>query len=413
MAAQGVLDPTKPGQYPVILSDALLGKPSKDAYVGIRYNHRPALSSDSAPNALHLKKSAKDGSFNLGFEDQGNKYQYNGVRTTGDGNYVLIFDPARKVFVLHQVESTFHMNITRTPTETNAETLRQQFPHLEVKPPNIPKKPRGKGAEKASAGKATAATKSTPTKAKAGKAPGAETPKAKEDSQTETAKAVELTLPDLTAQPKQPEPSASQSEPDKKAKRPALSPVESEEEEDDDDGGLTVEYPEGDPAAFRESSQYLPTFPASVTRRFSEFAKERESEEDDDFDTRLAGGYEVEMREEEGYEEGDEYEDGDEEEEEEEEEGGEEEQHEMPPARQASPPRPVRREDSPVAVEPDRYTFDEGDDDEDAVGDDALEEDIGELEAALAREFEQAQEAGQEIGHDAGHESDSSVSVEE
>jgi hypothetical protein len=36
MAASGIVDPTKPGKYPVILSDALLGKPSKEAYTAIR-----------------------------------------------------------------------------------------------------------------------------------------------------------------------------------------------------------------------------------------------------------------------------------------------------------------------------------------------------------------------------------------
>jgi hypothetical protein len=42
MAAPGVLDPTKAGQYPVILSDELLGKPSKETYTGIRCEWRPA-----------------------------------------------------------------------------------------------------------------------------------------------------------------------------------------------------------------------------------------------------------------------------------------------------------------------------------------------------------------------------------
>jgi hypothetical protein len=158
-----------------------------------------------------------------------------------------------------------------------------------------------------------------------------------------------------------------------------LSPVESEEDDDDDDGGLTVEYPEGNPAAFRSSSQYMPTIPV-VTRRFSEFADERESEEDD-FDTRMTGGYDVE----EGYEE-EEYEDEEEEE----------------PSRQPlSPARP--KVEMPPAEEPARYTFDDGDEDEDAAGDDAL--DIGELEAELEREFDKAQNGG--------HESDSSVSEEE
>lgn len=385
MATPGVLDPTKVGQYPVILSDALLGKPSKETYTGIRYNHRPALSSDTAPHTARLKKSAKDDSYNLGFDDQGDKYQYNGVRTTDDGNYVLIFDPVRKAFVLHRVDSTFHMNITRMPTDNNAESLRQQFPQLEVKTAESTKKPRGKAAEKASNNRANT-SKATPTKAKGGRnlATG-DTPKSKASGQPEKNKAVELTLPDLSAPAPKKQLSASQSGQEKKSKRPALSPVESEEDDDDDDGGLTVEYPEGNPAAFRAPSQYMPTFP-SVTRRFSEFANERESD-DDEFDTTMAGGYDAGLPEEEGYA-GDEYEEEDEEE---------------PSHRPASPPRPSQL-DLPVAVEPDRYTFDDGDEDEGDDGDDALEQDIGDLEAALMREFEQAE---------GGNESDSSVSEEE
>ncbi|KAK4043785.1 RNA polymerase II transcription elongation factor-domain-containing protein [Parachaetomium inaequale] len=381
MAAPGILDPTKVGQYPVILSDALLGKPSTETYTGVRYNHRPTLSSDTAPNTARLKKSAKDDSYNLGFDDQGDKYQYNGVRTTDDGNYVLIFDPARKAFVLHRVDSTFHMNITRTPTDTNVESLRQQFPQLEVKIPSSTKKPRGKAAEKASTGKGT------PAKGKGGKNIAVDTQKTKAGSQADKNKAVALTLPDLSAPArKQPEPSASQSEQEKKPKRPALSPVESEEDDDDDDGGLTVEYPEGNPAAFRGSSQYMPAFPASVTRRFSEFANERAASDEDDFDTRMTGGYDGEAPEEEGYEEGDEYDEEDDQE----------------PS--YLPGRPPKAE-SPVAVEPDRYTFDDGDEDEDEDGNDALAQDIQDLEAELEKAFEKADNGG--------HESDSSVSEEE
>ncbi|KAK4155140.1 RNA polymerase II transcription elongation factor-domain-containing protein [Chaetomidium leptoderma] len=390
MAAPGILDPTKTGQYPVILSDALLGKSSKETYTGIRYNHRPTLSSDTAPNTARLKKSGKDESFNLGFDDQGDKYQFNGVRTTDDGNYVLIFDPARKAFVLHRVDSTFHMNITRTPTDSNVESLRKQFPQLEVKSASSTKLPKGKAAQKAG-----------PGKAKDSKNAAAEdTPKTKGSSKSERNKAaMELTLPDLTlpvpSSKKKPEPSAARSEPsEQKSKRPALSPVGSEEDDDDDDdGGLTVEYPEGNPAAFRGPSQYPPTFPAAVTRRFSEFANERASDEDD-FDTRMTGGYDAGLPEEEGYEEGDEYEEEDED---------EDDLFRQPP----SPARPSKMEVPAVAVEPDRYTFDDGDEDSDANGNDTLDQDIGELEAMLEREFDKAQNGGD------GHESDSSVSEEE
>ncbi|KAK4236340.1 hypothetical protein C8A03DRAFT_17006 [Achaetomium macrosporum] len=373
MAAPGVIDPTKAGQYPVILSDALLGKPSKETYTGIRFNHRPTLSSDTAPSTARLKKSAKDESYNLGFDDQGDKYQYNGVRTHDDGNYVLIFDPARKAFVLHRVDSTFHMNLTRTPTESNAENLRKQFPHLEVKSSVPAKRPRGKGST----------TKPTPTKAK-------DSASSKPDK-----KAVALTLPTLSGTPassgspssqqieKESEAPAAQSDPEKKPKRPALSPVESEEDDDDGDDVLTLEIPQGNPDAFR-GPNFSGAMPVALTRRFSEFARDMERESDLEDETRMEEELEA------GYEEEDEDEDEDEE-----------------PSRQPLSEAGRTKMVNSVAVGPEVYTFDDGDDnsDADAGRDDALDQDLGDLEAELEREFEMVQNER--------HESDSSVSEED
>jgi hypothetical protein len=336
-------------------------------------NHRPPLSSDTAPDTARLKKSAKDDSYNLGFDDQGDKYQYNGVRTTDDGNYVLIFDPARKAFVLHRVDSTFHMNLTRTPTDSNAESLRKQFPHLEVKAGGSARHQKGKATEKAGTSKA-ASTKAKDSRTRA----------AEDSSKTKGNKPVELTLPDLSAPAATEKKREPPSEPEKKPKRPALSPVESEEDDDDDGGVLEVEYPEGNPAAFRGPSQYMATLPASVNRRFSEFAIERQSDEDELFDnnTRATGGYGAESAEEDGYEEGDEYEEEDEEE---------------PSRGPTSPPRPFRTENAPPAEEPARYVFEEESEED---NDEAL------LEAELSKAFDEAQENG-------GHDSDGSVSEEE
>ncbi|KAL2263625.1 hypothetical protein VTK26DRAFT_5888 [Humicola hyalothermophila] len=384
MAATGVIDPTKPGKYPVILSDELLGKPSQETYTGVRYNHWPALSSDTAPDTARLKKSAKDDSYNFGFDDQGNKYQYNGVRTSNDDNYVLIFDPSRKAFVLHRVDSTFHMNLTRTPTESNVETLRKQFPHLEVKGSKTARQQSGKSTDKSAA-----------AKAKESNTPSKSTPKAKGGSKPEKAKAVALTLPDVNAAPAKaeslPMPPPPPTEPEKK-KRREPSPVESEEEEDDDDdGGLTVEYPGGNPAAFQPTSH---AFPVAVTRRFSEFARDIERGEEEEDDGEDAGhgfgggtdrGYGGYGDDEAGYEEEEEEEDDEEEEEEEEED--------------LQPQKPPVVAEEPVAVEPDRYTFDDGDDDGD--------NDFGDLEAEMEREFDKVQSENK------GHESDESVSEEE
>ncbi|KAK4125019.1 hypothetical protein N657DRAFT_689390 [Parathielavia appendiculata] len=383
MAASGLIDPTKPGKYPVILSDALLGKPSKETYTGIRYNHRPTLSSDTAPDTARLRKSAKDESYNLGFDDQGDKYQYNGVRTSDDGNYVLIFDPTREAFVLHRVDSTFHMNITRTPTESDPETLRKQFPPLEVKTPSSARQPKGKVAAKASASKAA------PTKAT-----DRETNVAADSPKTKGKKSVELTLPDVSALATTQKKGEPPSESEKKSKRPALSPVESEDDDEDDDdaGVLEVEYPEGNPAAFRgvleveypdgNPAAFRGPLPASMNRRFSEFVIKRQSDEDERFDdTRAAGGYGAESAEEEGDDEGGEYDEDDE------------------ARRSPSPPRLSRMENPPAAVEPEVYTFDDGEEESNANDDEALE-------AELSKAFEEAMENG-------GNDSDGSVSEEE
>lgn len=49
MAATGIVDPTKAGRYPVVLSDALLGKRSSEVYTGVRCKrHHVQFPDDSA-----------------------------------------------------------------------------------------------------------------------------------------------------------------------------------------------------------------------------------------------------------------------------------------------------------------------------------------------------------------------------
>jgi hypothetical protein len=43
MAAPATVDPTKSAKYPIILSDALLGKASKETYTGIRCKHHSTM----------------------------------------------------------------------------------------------------------------------------------------------------------------------------------------------------------------------------------------------------------------------------------------------------------------------------------------------------------------------------------
>ncbi|KAK7743997.1 hypothetical protein SLS62_010358 [Diatrype stigma] len=238
MAAAGLLDPTKAGKYPVILSDALLGKESSEVYTGVRYNHKPNLSSSTAPELARVKPtpSAKKGtSYDLSFLDNGERYTYQGSRRTKDGQYVLIFDSTREVFILHKVDSMFNMNLIRTPTNTDANSLRREYPQLDG------------GA---------AAVEDKPTK-----------------TQKRGAAAKEKQEKNSLPMPQKKPPAEKPAPPPKKT----IPQDDDEESDDDDDFGLTIENPGGEEPGTR--SQILRDFsPAFPGRRFSEFVQENERE---------------------------------------------------------------------------------------------------------------------------------------
>ncbi|KAJ0123398.1 hypothetical protein J7T55_011863 [Diaporthe amygdali] len=259
-APPGVVDPTKPKSYPVILSDALLGKPSKETLTAIRYNHKPALSSDTGPNEAELKPSSSDDdSFNLSFYENGGKYAYNGTRSAKENQYVLVFDPERKAFVLHRMDSMFHMNLARTPYNNDAQELKEKHPHIDssIRPATDKKN------TKASAIKARETTK-----------------KAGADSKKKEAPAAKAEEPEVQVKP-----SSSQADKDtNKKKARNRSPAESDEDEDEDgDGGLLVEYPDPVPTAPVRGQDFSPAFPTAI-RRFSEFMRDEGPESDEDAD---------------------------------------------------------------------------------------------------------------------------------
>ncbi|KAL7815860.1 hypothetical protein V8C44DRAFT_323166 [Trichoderma aethiopicum] len=124
-----LIDPTAKGNYPIILGDGLLGKTSNEIFTGIRYNHKPSFPATDA----RLKPSlpGKTTSYDLTFPSPEGTVGFAGTRSTDDDDYVLWFDPERKAFVLDKVDSTFNMNITRIPGNSNPEELRRRYPHLE------------------------------------------------------------------------------------------------------------------------------------------------------------------------------------------------------------------------------------------------------------------------------------------
>lgn len=199
-------------------------------------------------------------------------YGYAGTRTMDDNQYVLYFDPARKVFVLDKVDSTFHMNITRTPSNDNPEALRQQFEQLDTSITATPevRKPASEAPTKAPAkpkGKAAAA---------AAKPKAAPKPRAKAEKKKEPVN-FQLALPTNDAPP--PPPKAAAAPPKKKEARKAAGSDE-DEDDDDDDGGLQIEYPD---AHKNKKTDFSPAFPAQAInmRSFSDFLRDSEADDAD------------------------------------------------------------------------------------------------------------------------------------
>ncbi|RCI13761.1 hypothetical protein L249_8310 [Ophiocordyceps polyrhachis-furcata BCC 54312] len=282
-----LIDPTVRGKYPVILGDGMLGKTSNDIFTGVRYNHKPTLSTADGPSHARIKPSqpGKTTSYDLSFNDGGSAYAYAGTRSIDTNQFVLHFDPERKAFILDRIDSTFNMNLTRLPGNSDAAKLARQYPHLDEakaadsKPraPSPAPSPATAASQASSAPTAPSAPTSQPAGSGTVRGKSAKTSTAKANAHPPRRKAdkpqqkaVELSLPKPDPTPK---PSPKKEVPSKPK------PQDDDEEEDDDDGGLLIEYPGGNNATAK-MTDFSPAFPPP--RRFDDFMDQRDSEGDAD-----------------------------------------------------------------------------------------------------------------------------------
>ncbi|KAH6607181.1 ell-associated factor [Trichoderma cornu-damae] len=313
--AADLIDPTAKGNYPVILGDGLLGKTSNEIFTGIRYNHKPSFPASDA----RLKPSipGKTTSYDLSFSNSDGTVGFAGTRSTDDGDYVLYFDPERKAFILDKVDSTFNMNLTRVPGNSNPDELRRRFPHLESGQPQ-------KTAAAAAAAAADKKNTANKDKAKPKPAPRADSksitvqtkdaqkqldkkPLDKKEKKAVEKKAVEKKSLDKKSLDKKPldkkpldkkpldkkmfernqlekklprkiELALPVPEPPKPEEPKSRKKDDDEDDEDDDDGDLLIEYPGAEVPA--RQTHFSPSFPAP--RRFDDFMDQRESEVDED-----------------------------------------------------------------------------------------------------------------------------------
>lgn len=98
------------GNYPIVLSDALLGKATKELYTGIRYNHKANDTTYPSSNSCRLQPNEEDPSiFYLSHLNNPEKLSYSGKRTVEENQFVLIFDPDKEHFILHRLDSNFDL----------------------------------------------------------------------------------------------------------------------------------------------------------------------------------------------------------------------------------------------------------------------------------------------------------------
>jgi hypothetical protein len=223
-------------------------------------NHKPEHSSSSAPEQARLKPAiaGKTTSYDLSYNDNGT-YAFAGTRNIDSNQYVLHFDPKRKAFILDRIDSTFNMNLTRTPANSDPESLRQKYPHIEEGG-----KPKAKAAP-------AAAPKPKPKTSKA-KAKAASNvfnvPPPKPARKTEKKKANDVPLslpkPETTPPP----------EPKRKPRK-----VEDDEDEEEDEGPDPLEVDWGSPKG--NKADFSPAFNAVAPRRFDDYMNQRDSEADE------------------------------------------------------------------------------------------------------------------------------------
>lgn len=224
----------------MILSDALLGRENREAVTSVRYNFKP--DTPQVDKIMQPAEDASSNSYNLAFTEESDEFAYQGIRQPGEGQYVLIFSPEQEAFILHQVDSTFNMNVISTPWDQDADSLRTTYAQL-TDTPVVPE-----------------ITTTTTTKRRKAEPK----PKAQTRSQAKS-------------QAKAPPKTQANRAQHKKAKAAIAQREATPEEEESEDDGLKIEYPDEPP---RRRS--MPTLHESEQHQTERESSDEDSDIDED-----------------------------------------------------------------------------------------------------------------------------------
>lgn len=135
------VDPSKPGEYPILLGERLLRKdPVPDKLVQITYNHKTKPTTPRKATITCADPSARF-PYNLTIRDkapnapQPRTYTYEGSvdpETTlpepATSKMMLIYDAKQKAFLLEPVSTALHFNLVSAPGQTTAQVTQQHPP---------------------------------------------------------------------------------------------------------------------------------------------------------------------------------------------------------------------------------------------------------------------------------------------
>lgn len=128
-ATSGFIDPSKPGEYPILLGDRLSGKQSSKGsrFVNVNFNYKPKGGSSRQSTVLTCGET--NDLYDLTIQDQAGDaerttltYKYQGsvdpglpAAETEYSGLVLVFDPQRKAFILEPVSTSLNFNLRSGP----------------------------------------------------------------------------------------------------------------------------------------------------------------------------------------------------------------------------------------------------------------------------------------------------------
>lgn len=144
-AAVPSIDLQTSSSLPIRLGASLLQPTRASTFTSVRYNHKPRAGSvvrhekengtgSSIPRDRVGKLAVQDGISRLTLQDGGADYLYRGLHREDKDGYVLLLrgEGKDREMVLERVSSSHAVNLARTPSETDAQTLADLFPHISL-----------------------------------------------------------------------------------------------------------------------------------------------------------------------------------------------------------------------------------------------------------------------------------------